>query len=53
MSMIHTGQIFLTQSTVQEVLVAADMLGLPEVIDACTEYLRTELHSTNAIGIYR
>jgi len=50
---IYTGQVFLTQTTVQEVLVAADMLGLPEVIDSCTEFLKSELHPSNAIGIYR
>lgn len=50
---IYTGQIYLTQSTVQEILVAADMLGLPEVIGSCTEFLKSELHPSNAIGIYR
>jgi len=47
------GEIFLSASCVQEVLTAANMIGLPEVVDSCTDYLKTELHPTNAIGIYR
>lgn len=47
------GQICLSATTVQEILSSADMIGLPEIVDSCTDYLRNELHPTNAIGIYR
>lgn len=53
LNFIYTGQVALCQLTVQEVLAAADMLGLPEVMDSCTEFLKTELHYSNALGIYR
>ena len=48
-----SGQVFLTQNSVQDILAAADMLGLPEVLDACADFLKNELHPSNAIGIYR
>uniref|UniRef100_A0A182JE79 Kelch-like protein diablo n=1 Tax=Anopheles atroparvus TaxID=41427 RepID=A0A182JE79_ANOAO len=50
---IYTGQIEIEQSNVQELLAAADMLQVPEVVDGCCEYLCRELHSTNALGILR
>lgn len=43
----------LCQENVQDLIVAADMLELKEVVQGCTEFLRNELHITNAIGIYR
>jgi len=38
---------------VQELLAAADMLQLNEVVDGCCEFLCRELHATNALGILR
>lgn len=38
---------------VQPLLIAADMLQLKELIVGCTEYLKGELHNTNALGIFR
>ncbi len=29
------------------------MLGIFEVVESCTDYLKNELHPSNAIGIYR
>ena len=34
-------------------MIAADMLQLKEVVHGCTEFLKSELHTSNAIGIYR
>lgn len=50
---IYSGSIPIDQSNVQELIVAADMLELNEVVEGCTEYMKRELHDTNAIGIYR
>jgi len=38
---------------VQELLAAADMLQLPEVVEGCCNFLCCELHASNAIGILR
>lgn len=37
----------------QEILAAADMLELPEIVEGCCEFLCRELHATNALGILR
>ncbi|KAL9706748.1 hypothetical protein quinque_010266 [Culex quinquefasciatus] len=50
---VYTGQIEIKQNNVQELLAAADMIQLPEVVDGCCEYLCRELHSSNALGILR
>lgn len=50
---IYTGKIEINQMNCQELLAAADMLQLNEVVDACSMYLCRELHSTNALGILR
>ncbi|XP_055547071.1 actin-binding protein IPP [Wyeomyia smithii] len=50
---IYTGQVEIKQSNVQELLAAADMIQLSEVVDGCCEYLCRELHSSNALGILR
>ena len=41
------------QTCVQEILAAADMLELPEIVEGCCEFLCRELHATNALGILR
>ncbi|KAJ9589788.1 hypothetical protein L9F63_027953, partial [Diploptera punctata] len=50
---IYTGEININQDNVQELMIAADMLELNEVVVGCTEFLKYELHATNAIGIFR
>ena len=50
---IYSGKLSLSQDNVQDILVAADMIQLTEVVEICTEFLKTELHQTNAVGIYR
>ena len=53
MSYVVAGEININQENVQELMIAADMLELNEVVVGCTEFLKHELHATNAIGIYR
>jgi actin-binding protein IPP len=50
---IVIGEININQDNVQDLIVAADMLELKEVVVGCTEFLKYELHATNAVGIYR
>lgn len=50
---IYSGKLSLCQENVQDILVAADMIELKEVVEICTEFLKVELHETNCIGIYR
>nr|CAD7402247.1 unnamed protein product [Timema cristinae] len=50
---IYSGEIHINQSIVQDLMVAADMLELKEVVVGCTDFLKQELHCSNAIGIYR
>ncbi|CAH1239521.1 IPP [Branchiostoma lanceolatum] len=49
---MYTGSIDVTVGNVQDLLAAADMFQLPDVISACTSFLRCQLHPSNAIGIY-
>lgn len=50
---IYTGEIIIDKSTVQHLLIAADMLQLRELVTGCGEFLRRELHPSNALGIFR
>ncbi|KPJ15076.1 Actin-binding protein IPP [Papilio machaon] len=50
---IYTGEIIIDKATVQHLLVVADMLQLRELVSGCGEYLKRELHPSNALGIYR
>lgn len=50
---IYTNKVEINQSNVQELLAAADMLQLSEVVDGCCEYMVRELHPSNAVGILR
>ncbi|XP_016307156.1 actin-binding protein IPP [Sinocyclocheilus anshuiensis] len=50
---IYTGSIDVTVDTVQELMVAADMLHLSEVVDICGEFLRAHMDPSNCVGIYR
>lgn len=47
------GEIMIDKSTVQHLLIAADMLQLRELVTGCGEFLRRELHPSNALGIFR
>jgi len=50
---IYTNKIDINQVNVQELLAAADMLQIYEVVEGCCEYLVRELHVSNALGILR
>lgn len=34
-------------------MVAADMLEVSEIVEGCAQFLKDQLHVSNAIGIYR
>ncbi|GBP61439.1 Kelch-like protein 3 [Eumeta japonica] len=50
---IYTGEIVITGSTVQYLMDAGDMLHLNELSAHCADYLMTQLHPTNVLGIIR
>jgi len=47
------GNIEITSQNVQDLLIAADMLEIKEVVDLCTKFLKREIDVTNALGIFR
>lgn len=49
----YTGRVAITRDNVQELMVAADMIELGEVVRVCTAYLAAELEPGNAVGILR
>ena len=49
---IYTGSISISQTNVQDILISADMIELSDVVTRCTEFLKSELHESNAIGNY-
>ncbi|XP_072543166.1 actin-binding protein IPP [Salminus brasiliensis] len=50
---IYTGSIDVTVENVQELMVAADMLQLSEVVTICGEFLRGHMEPSNCVGIYQ
>lgn len=48
---MYSGQIQVTESTVCQLLPAATMLQIQNVIDACSIFLEKQLDPSNAIGI--
>ncbi|KAL7648711.1 UNVERIFIED_CONTAM: hypothetical protein RMT77_000618 [Armadillidium vulgare] len=50
---IYTGNINVNIENVQDLIVAADMLQLSEIVHICTSFLKRELTASNCIGIYR
>ncbi|XP_055059059.2 actin-binding protein IPP isoform X1 [Misgurnus anguillicaudatus] len=50
---IYTGCIHVTVDNVQEVMVAADMLQLSDVVDVCGDFLRSHMDPSNCVGVYR
>ncbi|KAF0759416.1 Uncharacterized protein FWK35_00018029 [Aphis craccivora] len=48
---IYTGEIMITQENVEFVLVAADLLQLDYVKQACVEFLQKQLDPSNCLGI--
>ncbi|XP_035375769.1 actin-binding protein IPP isoform X2 [Electrophorus electricus] len=50
---IYTGSIDVNVENVQELMVAADMLQLSEVVAICGEFLRGQMEPSNCVGIYQ
>ncbi|CAH2259250.1 jg10017 [Pararge aegeria aegeria] len=50
---IYTGEIEIDKATVQHLMIAADMFQLHELVAGCGEFLKRELHPSNALGIFR
>uniref|UniRef100_A0A3B4ZBL7 Intracisternal A particle-promoted polypeptide n=1 Tax=Stegastes partitus TaxID=144197 RepID=A0A3B4ZBL7_9TELE len=50
---IYTGVISVTVENVQELMVAADMLQLNEVVSICGEFLKGHMDPSNCVGIFQ
>lgn len=50
-SYVYSGQISITEDTVQNLLPAANLLQLSDVKEACSDFLKSQLHPTNCLGI--
>ncbi|XP_072505362.1 actin-binding protein IPP [Notamacropus eugenii] len=50
---IYTGVVNIGVNNVQELIVAADMLQLTEVVGLCSEFLKGQLEPSNCIGIFQ
>ncbi|XP_060833662.1 ring canal kelch homolog isoform X1 [Rhopalosiphum padi] len=48
---IYTAQIMVSEENVQVLLPAANLLQLHDVQDACCDFLQSQLHPTNCLGI--
>ncbi|XP_068605055.1 actin-binding protein IPP [Brachionichthys hirsutus] len=50
---IYTGVIGVTVENVQELMVAADMLQLNEVVSLCGEFLKGHMDLSNCVGVFQ
>ncbi|XP_050041918.1 actin-binding protein IPP-like [Dermacentor andersoni] len=50
---IYTGEILITRDNCQDLLAAANMFRLADVVQACCDFLQRELHPSNCVGIFR
>lgn len=48
-----SGMISVTVDNVQELMVAADMLQLQEVVTVCGEFLKGHMDPSNCVGIFQ
>jgi len=48
---VYTSEVEVTEENVQSLLPAANLLQLTDVRDACCEFLQSQLHPTNCLGI--
>lgn len=48
---VYTAEIHVTEENVQVLLPAANLLQLSDVRDACCDFLQSQLHPTNCLGI--
>ncbi|CAF1283252.1 unnamed protein product [Adineta ricciae] len=49
----YEGRLELHQDNVTNILVAAHMFNITEIIDACCKYIEKQLHPSNCLGIYK
>ncbi|XP_046557768.1 actin-binding protein IPP-like [Haliotis rubra] len=52
LNFIYSGQVEVTSENCQDLLGVCDMLGLVDVVMACSEFLKTQLQPDNSLGIY-
>ncbi|XP_067846257.1 actin-binding protein IPP [Heptranchias perlo] len=50
---IYTGIINVSIINVQEVILAADMLQLTEIVNMCSDFLKGQIDPSNCVGIYQ
>uniref|UniRef100_A0A7M4FM30 Intracisternal A particle-promoted polypeptide n=1 Tax=Crocodylus porosus TaxID=8502 RepID=A0A7M4FM30_CROPO len=50
---IYTGIVNINENNVQELIIAADMLQLTEVVDLCCEFLKGQIEPLNCIGLFQ
>ncbi|XP_077999159.1 kelch-like protein 3 [Glandiceps talaboti] len=48
---VYSAEVQVTEDNVQALLPAANLLQLPDVRDACCDFLQRQLHPTNCLGI--
>uniref|UniRef100_A0A0A9YYK4 Kelch-like protein diablo n=2 Tax=Lygus hesperus TaxID=30085 RepID=A0A0A9YYK4_LYGHE len=48
---VYTAEVHVTEDNVQVLLPAANLLQLADVRDACCDFLQSQLHPTNCLGI--
>ncbi|XP_030767544.1 actin-binding protein IPP isoform X2 [Sitophilus oryzae] len=49
---MYTGTVVVDKNNVEDLVIAADMFEIIEIITKCSYFLIDQLHETNAIGIY-
>ncbi|TRY95530.1 hypothetical protein DNTS_010987 [Danionella cerebrum] len=50
---IYTGSLEVSVDTVQDLMMAADMLQITEALEICSQFLQAHIHPTNCVGIFR
>lgn len=48
---VYTGKLEITVDNAQEMLAAGSLFQYPSIVEACCEFLKHQLHSTNCLGI--
>lgn len=50
---IYNGEVAVVEDNVQELLAAANMLQIQQIVRSCCTFLQKQLHPSNCVGIYR
>ncbi|KAK3089299.1 hypothetical protein FSP39_002479 [Pinctada imbricata] len=50
---LYTGAIDISEGNCQDVLAAANMLGISDLVSICSKFLKLQLDAENCLGIYR